>query len=121
MRDALKRILGDTRHPLRFLIDPKKKDWLARTHLSELPTVQAGHLTSFHSGAPEALALEDSFFNQVSNWKGERFGAVFEKAAVDIGGIPVEVRTAEMWESLGVIDQGTVERAMRSAGWRGQR
>ena len=119
MREALETILADESHPLRFLVDPKTRRWLARTHMSELPTVQAGHLVSFHSGAAEALALEDSFFNQVTNWKGERFGAVFEKAAVEIGGVPVEVRTAEMWESLGVLQEGTVERAMRSAGWTG--
>ena len=84
--------------------------------------MQAGHLVSFHSGAPEALALEDSFFNQASNWKGERFGAVFEKAAVDIGNppVPVEVRTAQMFEAVGVLPEGTVEQAMRSAGWTGR-
>jgi RHS repeat-associated protein len=119
MRQALRRILADKSHPLRFLVDPVKERWLARSHLSELPTVQAGHLVSFHSGAAEALALEDAFFNQVSNWKGERLGAVFKKVAVEIGGIPVEVRTAKIWESIGALAKGTVERAARTAGWTG--
>ncbi len=118
MRGSLNRIVADPNHRLRFLVD-SHGGWLSRTHLSELPTVQAGHLISFHSGAPEALALEDSFFNQVSNWKGERFGAVFEKAAVDIGGVAVELRTAEAWEAAGELPTGTVAAAMRSAGWIG--
>jgi Bacterial toxin 5 len=81
--------------------------------------LRAGVRPGYHSGAPEALALEDSFFNQASNWKGERYRAVFETAAVDIKGVTVELRTAMMWESIGALPQGTVSHAMASAGWTG--
>jgi hypothetical protein len=77
-------------------------------------------LVSFHSGAPEALALEDALFNQFSNWKGERYGAIFEKAAVDIDGCAVELRTAMMLESVGLLEEGTVESVMRIEGWTGK-
>jgi RHS repeat-associated protein len=100
MREQLKIILQEPNHPLRFLINPNTKTWLARSHLSELPAVQAGHLTSRHSGALERFALEDAFFNQLSNWKGEMQGAIFMKTAVNIGGVPVEARTAQLWQSL---------------------
>lgn len=79
--------------------------------------MQAGHHMSFHSGAPEHLALEDAWFNQLSSNKGETQGAIFEKPAIDIGGIPVETRTAEMWEHLGLLPPGTVEHAPHSPGW----
>jgi hypothetical protein len=118
MEYARRTILGAKHHPLAFLLD-SDGNWCSRTHLSEEPTVQAGHGTSFHSGAPEALALEDSFFNQVSNWKGERHGVVFEKPMVEIGELPVELRTAEMWESLGKIARGTVANASPHSGWQG--
>jgi RHS repeat-associated protein len=97
MKNQLNKILRDPTHPLGFLVDQKAKDWKSRSHLSHLPGVQAGHLTSLHSGAPERLALEDAWFNQVSSNKGERQGAIFEKQAIDVEGIPVELRTAEMW------------------------
>ena len=43
----------------------------ARHHANEhAPAVQAGHLQSFHSGAPERLALEDADRNQLKNWTG---------------------------------------------------
>jgi hypothetical protein len=103
MRQALKTIVADENHPLRFLVRPGGSKWLGRTHLTELPTVQAGHLTSRHSGAVERFAIEDAFFNQVSNWKGETQGAIFHKTAVEIGGVAVEERTAQMWQRLGLI------------------
>lgn len=103
MDRARRTIADDPSHPLRFLIDPKTGAWRGRSHLSEEPGVQAGHMVSRHSGAPETFAVEDAFFNQVSNWRGETQGAVFEKPAVEVGGIPVEGRTASMWQRLGMI------------------
>jgi hypothetical protein len=91
--------------------------WRSRAHLSEQPTVQAGHLTSFHSGAEERLALEDSWFNQVSSQRGETQGAIFQKSAVLLGGLPVEYRTAKMWESGRKWHPGTVDEALASLGW----
>jgi RHS repeat-associated protein len=103
MRRALATIKRQPNHPLRFLVDPNTGKWRARSHLSTKPTVQAGHMTSRHSGAPERFALEDSFFNQVSNWRGETQGAIFRKPAVEIGGVPVDARTAEVWRRLGCL------------------
>ncbi len=118
MDTALDTIAADPNHKLRFLL-AEDGTWLSRTHLSELPTVQAGHLTSFHSGAPEALALEDSFFNQLTNWRGETQGATFFKTAVDIDGVAVEWRTAMAWEKAGLLPKGTVADAAAHSGWTG--
>lgn len=109
MNKALREINSAVRthggHPLSFLVDPKTSKWKARTHLvDDHPAVQAGHLVSRHSGAPERFATEDAWFNQVSNHVGETQGGVFFKQAVEIGGIPVEGRTAQMWYDLGLID-----------------
>ena len=114
----LKKILADENHPLRFLIDEKTGNWKSRSAFSQDPTVQAGHLISRHSGEPEFFALEDSFFNQLSNWKGETQGVIFGKGAVEIGGVPVELRTAYGWEQAGELPVGTVDKAVRSGGWR---
>jgi RHS repeat-associated protein len=104
MNSALKIIKQNPHHPLRFLVDPDTGKWIARSHLSQEPAVQAGHLVSRHSGAAQRFALEDAFFNQVSNWKGETQGAIFTKSAVDIQGVAVELRTAQMWKRLGLLE-----------------
>ena len=117
MREQLAVILSNHRHPLRFLVNPRTRTWYSRSHLSMQPTVQAGHLTSLHSGARERLAIEDSLFNQLSNWRGERQGAIFQKQAVNVGGVPVEERTARVWERIGKLPRGTVDRAPKHPGW----
>lgn len=101
MDRMLRVILSDPHHPLRFLINPETRNWRARTHLSEEPAVQAGHLTSRHSGEPERFAIEDAFFNQASSNRGETQGAVFYKQAVEIGGVPVETTTARLYQNAG--------------------
>ena len=121
MRRALVTILagyppGQT-HPLMFLVDTTTRRWKARQLYTAEPTVQAGHLTSRHSGDPERLALEDSMFNQMSSHVGESQGAIFYKSAVLIGNVPVESRTATMWERLGKLPTGTVKGAAPSEGW----
>lgn len=103
MNKSLRTITNDPSHPLRFLVDPTTGKWRARLDSSDLPSVQAGHRISRHSGAPERFSLEDATFNQVSNWRGETQGAIFVKEAVDIGGVPVERRTAEMWDRMGCL------------------
>jgi hypothetical protein len=103
MSRALEVILSNPNHPLRFLVNPATNTWYARSHLSELPTVQAGHLVSRHSGAPERYGLQDSWRNQQQNWRGETQGAVFTRDAVDVGGVPVEKETALMWQRTGMI------------------
>ena len=110
-------ILGIKNHLLSFLVDPNTRWWRATRHGMNEPSVQIGHLESYHSEAPERLCLEDSDFNQMSNWKGERHGAIFKKTCVLIGGVHVEHRTASMWESVGLLPKGTVASASRSEGW----
>ncbi|MCP4570769.1 MAG: hypothetical protein GY838_00295 [bacterium] len=76
-----------------------------------------GHAESLHAGGPERLFLEDADFNQMSNWCGERQGAVFRKPCVSIGGIPVDSRTARMWESIGALPSNTVASSPQGGGW----
>jgi hypothetical protein len=66
---------------------------------------------------PEYLLIEDAWFNQLSANVGEAQGAVFFKPGVVIGGLPVELRTALMYESTGMIAPGTVGAAPRTFGW----
>jgi Bacterial toxin 5 len=91
--------------------------WKDASHLSESEGVQAGHLDSFLSGLAERLALEDSYFNQNSSWTAESKGVALSKLAVVIGGLPVELRTAIMWERVGLLPKGTVAKAVASQGW----
>jgi hypothetical protein len=109
-------ILSVEKHPLRFLLD-KNGNWEARSHLSEDHGIQIGHLTSLHSGAPERLALQDAFFNQQANWRGEQLGVIFETTAVLIGGVPVESQTALAYERAGDLPEGTVAAAPPCLGW----
>lgn len=118
MNKQLAKILRDKQHPLNFLVDRKRRIWKSRSHLSTRPTVQAGHGTSKRGGLPEELGLEDSWFNQVSNHRGETQGAVFSKVFIDIKGVPVEMRTAKMWESIGELPKGTVAKSPIVPGWK---
>ncbi|MBO0792043.1 MAG: RHS repeat-associated core domain-containing protein, partial [Ktedonobacteraceae bacterium] len=106
MASALKTILNGCNgkpHPLAELVDAKTRDWKGRSHLDEdVPTNQAGHDVSKHSGLPSGLSLEDSFFNQLTNWTGEKRSvkAIFEKPSIDICGVRVELRTAQMYARI---------------------
>ena len=122
MSDALDRILAADDHPLEFLVqrnpdDPSKGSWRGRSHLDDVPAVQAGHLESRHSGAPERLAVEDAEYNQKASWRGERQGATFQKTAIEIDGVVVDRETARMWERLGLLPEGTVDSAPAHNGW----
>jgi hypothetical protein len=68
--------------------------WLGRIHGREVPSVQAGHVTSRHSGLEERLAIEDADQNQLTNWVGESKGVIFEKQAVEIDGAIIDRATA---------------------------
>jgi hypothetical protein len=116
MSEALGPLRG-TDHPLHWLIKKDTGSWWSRKKYSFDPSVQAGHLVSRHSGLEERFALEDSTYNQWSSNVGESQGAIFVKDAVDIGGIPVERRTAELWERSGKLPAGTVASAPPHPGW----
>jgi RHS repeat-associated protein len=117
MAEMLRRILNTPGHPLHVLVDPKLGNWQSRRQDAETTSVQAGHLDSLHSGLAERLALEDSTFNQVASNVGETQGAIFNKTAVSILGIPVEYRTARLLEGAGLLAPGTVMNAPSHPGW----
>jgi Bacterial toxin 5/Pre-toxin TG len=109
------------RHTLQFLLG-EDGDWLSRTAFPTTEAefnqagVQAGHLTSRHSGDVERFALEDPLLNWMDS-RQERLGVIIDKSAIDIDGIPVEIQTARMWEELGYIPRGTVASASPHEGW----
>ena len=123
LKTQLKIILDNPQHLLRFLVDPETQWWRGTKLYSKEPGVQAGHIISRHSGAPERFALEDPVFNAFSSAKGETQGAVFIKEAIEIEGAHVERRTAEMLERMydpkrGYgLPPGTVANARKSPGW----
>ncbi|AKJ32072.1 hypothetical protein AAW51_5381 [Caldimonas brevitalea] len=131
---ALREIARDPAHLLRFLIEPKPSGKGMRFLVP--PTrehhnliggdyVESGHLTSNWSlgsgatAAPEHLALQDAYSNQLDNVSIEQrhIGGFAERKAIDIGGVPVELRTARMWESEGKLPAGTVAGAKPHTGW----
>ena len=102
MRQMERIIVQNPDHPLRFLIDESTQTWASRTHTSEQPTVQAGHLVSNWFirliKGNERLAVEDSLYNQLTNWRGETGRrAIFEKEAVEVEGVVVEVESLKAW------------------------
>ena len=107
-------LVQNPNHPLHKLYKETTDDWTSRAMYSHDPTVQAGHLVSRHSDLEERFALEDSTFNQWSSNVGETQGAIFVKQAVlirlygDNEGVPVERRTAELWERVGILPPGTL-------------
>ncbi len=115
---CVNQILSKTGHPLSFLVDPKTQWWRATRHGKKVPSIQIGHAESLHARGRERLFLEDADYNQLSNWKGERYGVIFQKTGVLIKGVHVEYRTAKMWESIGLLPKGTVASSPRSEGWR---
>ena len=118
MDEALAVIAADDEHPLRKLLNEEGTDWLSRRADADVPAVNAGHMLSRQALREERFALEDSTYNQLSNHRGETQGYIFEKReALDLGGVPVERRTAEMWERTKVIPEGTVKNAKPHRGW----
>lgn len=89
--------------------------------------IQAGHLTSLSQLKAEAaagltpgeerFALQDAWLNQYDNIAGENAGVFMTRTAVDIGGIPVETRTAQMWEREGFLPPNTVANALSHMDW----
>ena len=74
-------------------------------------TVQVGHQTAFASGAPEQFTLEDADLNQLSGQTVESRSALSSKPAVEIDGVPVDLQSAEQWERLGLLPEGTVAKS----------
>ncbi|MBL6078688.1 hypothetical protein JMJ56_11775 [Belnapia sp. T18] len=125
MRWALAVILAKPGHPLEFLVDPVTEDWHPRLkdafRNEHLPAVQAGHLVSFQrlgDTAQERLALQDADFNQERNYTVETHGRRGIVVSIGIGGVPVKMRAARMWENVGVlVPKGTVAASRTYPGW----
>src|SRR5262249_42063449 len=106
-------------HPLRFLMSQynrfKGQRGLSHADLIDRPDlVQMGHIASNKIGGPERLMLQGAWENQLNNVSIETphiGGAVEHQVAVSIGGIAVDLRTAQFWEDIGWLDPGTVASA----------
>jgi len=134
--------IKDPKHPLHFLVEPKLNaegkpltsakgdpllDWRKTTRTTESGgvqtgryqanesgvTIQVGHQTAFTSGAPEQFTLEDADLNQLSGQTVESRGALSAKPAVEIEGVPVDLQSAEQWERLGLLEEGTVAKSFK--------
>ena len=130
-REAAKRISETSNHPLRFLLDPetigtknpKFKRPPNRSHstlIANPDVIEMGHIISDKAGGPEYLMLQNAWLNQFSNVTaeglrrgGSNLGVFINNVAVDIGGIAVDLPTAQMWEELSLLAEGTVDAARR--------
>jgi hypothetical protein len=114
--DCAREIAAQKGHPLKKLLDPTTGGFKGRSVRSPLVSVHAGHTISRFSGAAPYFALEDPALNAFWN-VGESVGAVFMKPAVVIGGVPVEYKTAWLWEQAGILTKGTLKKAPFTVGW----
>lgn len=121
---AQERIASDPDHPLRFLLDEngKFKSQVGQTshrNLADRPDlVQMGHIGSNKIGGEERLMLQGAWENQFNNVTVEsphKGGAVLDQPAISIGGIAVDLKTAQSWEAFGFIKPGTTAAAPRIA------
>ncbi|RZK26269.1 MAG: hypothetical protein EOO43_03315 [Flavobacterium sp.] len=116
-RNSLKLIGEDSKHPLRFLLDEnalskgeykfKTVDSRSHSNLIDHPEiVEMGHVISKKSGEPEKVMLQAAWLNQFNANTIEKPKTLnfVENSFVDIGGIAVDVKTAEWWRSLGWIN-----------------
>jgi hypothetical protein len=121
-RDA-ERLLRDTPdHPLKFLLDDAGHfhgtRGLDHSELIDRPgLVQMGHVGSKKAGGAERVVLQDAWLNQFDNVTIEhpsRGGALKVSApVVDIGGVAVDLRSAQMWQKEGLLKGFDLEAAPR--------
>jgi RHS repeat-associated protein len=115
-QSQIKKIIGGdpkgtktVEHALRFLLNAKGKGY--RGPGEDWRMWDAGHETA-HVHGGEALMIEWRYFNRSSGAHDE------PKVAIDIAGLPVELWTAFLWASLGVIDPEWLRDAPEVGGWR---
>ena len=121
MRRAAAKVIAQTKgHQLKFLLNKAGKfrptRGLKHSQLINKPgTVQMGHITSKVSGSTERIMLQDAWLNQLNNVavEGKGVHAFVENVAIDIGGIAVDLNSAQLWENLGWLSKGTVAKAPR--------
>jgi hypothetical protein len=114
---------------LDFLLD-KQGDWQKGSFLTkkgrtlrgryalsdpDAQLVQAGHLQSDvyakATGQREYLMLEDADLNWLTGQTGENLGSYVSKPAVLIDDYPLDIPTARLYESYGLLPSGTVDAA----------
>ncbi|MBG6130378.1 hypothetical protein IWQ47_001539 [Aquimarina sp. EL_43] len=119
--ESLRIILRRRGHPLEFLLDPERGNFLPSSGATENRiTVHMGHVHTRHISGQKFIALEDGWANSVagSRWeRRRRYGnGVVRREVISIEGVPVERETAVMWERLGLLSPGTVLRSPLSRG-----
>lgn len=127
---------GNVKEEFRKSPSKKHEDYIGNETDAEPLYVQAGHLTTKASGAHERLALQCSWLNQIDGVQESGAFApgkrpvldpskpppepelvIFERSAIDIGGVPVEQRTATDWVRSGHLDPDVEKNAGPHAGW----
>jgi hypothetical protein len=78
-------------------------------------SVDACHMKTKNHGAEESFCLGIAEDNRASG-HSEKSVEIFNDA-IDIGGVPVDRRSADKWESVGLLEQGTVAKSHQSEGW----
>lgn len=115
-RTAQPMINSASAHLLRFLLDAsgrfhRQAGLTSHDSLINHPElVQMGHIGSNKLGGQERLMLQGAWENQLNNISIETphiAGAVIDQQAISIGGIAVDLRTAEFWELIGWLPRGT--------------
>ncbi|ABE61701.1 hypothetical protein Nham_0825 [Nitrobacter hamburgensis X14] len=115
-RRSAKLIASDPDHPLGFLLNKRgrfrSQRGLKHHELMERPDiVQMGHIRSNKLGEDEFVMLQGGWENQFNNVTIEMShirGAVLDQPAVSIGGVVVDLKTAQYWENVGLLKRGTV-------------
>lgn len=78
-------------------------------------SVDACHMTTKNHGAEESFCLGIAEDNRASG-HSEKSVELFNDA-IDISGVPVDRRSADKWESVGLLADGTVANSKQSDGW----
>lgn len=117
-RDEAADIIGkDKKHPLKRFVEQRQDGtWKFKEEGYRGIKYQAGHMTGSHSGHREMFSLESERRNNETS-SDEKKGIIFKRRAVDIGGVPVEYRTALDLETKGILPRGTVATASAHPGW----
>jgi hypothetical protein len=84
------------------------------------PTVQAGHVEAYASGAQQQFMIEDADLNQLTGQTIESKGAFSVKARVWVTkpdgtkGVWADADSVRTWERDGVVPAGTLEQALKN-------
>ena len=124
-RAAAKKIHTIKNHPLKFLLDSKGnfKKPANRSHstlINRPDVVEMGHIVSKKAGGTERIMLQSAWDNQFNNVTaeglqkgGKNLGIFMENVAVDIGGVAVDLKTAQWWVREGLLSKEILENAPR--------